>query len=222
MPPTLVFDLDGTLVDSARDLVNTLNAVLAAEGMAPVSFEAVVAMVGRGSRVLIQRAYAAAGRDVGTDELDRLQARFIAHYEAHLTDHTRPFPGAVEALDRFAARGWHLAVCTNKYERMSRDLLAALDLADRFAVIAGQDTFGVSKPDPGHILETIRAAGGDPHDAVMVGDSANDIDAANAAGVPVIAVTFGYTPVPAAKLGATRVIDSFDDLDAAVAAIRSA
>ena len=99
--------------------------------------------------------------------------------------------------------------------------MEALHLADRFAVIAGQDTFGVAKPDPRHIVETIRAAGGDPQDAVMVGDSANDIDAANAAGIPVIAVTFGYTPVPASELGATRLIDRFDDLDAAVDAVRS-
>ncbi|WP_421724145.1 phosphoglycolate phosphatase [Bauldia sp.] len=211
-PPTLVFDLDGTLVDTARDLTGALNAVLSAEGMQPVRHEDALGMVGQGARAMLAAGAVHNGTPLDEDTLDRLMARFIDHYDAHIADHARPYPGAVQALDRFAAEGWRLAVCTNKLEGLSKSLLTRLGLADRFAFIAGQDTFSVRKPDPGHVVETIRAAGGDPGRAVMVGDSEIDVGAAKAAGVPVIAVTFGYSQKPVAELGADVLIDHYDAL----------
>lgn len=221
-PPTLVLDLDGTLVDTAADLIGTLNTVLAVEGLRPIAFDEALAMVGHGARAMLAAAITANGIEPQAERLDNLTAEFIDHYSRHIADESRPFPGAVEALDRFAADGWLLAVCTNKYEALSRQLLGALGLADRFAAIAGQDTFGVKKPDPRHLTETIRAAGGSGTRAVMVGDSEIDVKAARTAGVPVVAVEFGYSPIPVADLGADRVIGHFDALyDAATGLIKA-
>ena len=217
--PTIVFDLDGTLVDTADDLVATLNAVLTGEKMAPVSREAAIGMVGSGARVLIESAFAAQGRALTPEMLSRLLSAFIEYYAAHIADASRPYPGAAAALDRFAADGWLMAVCTNKFEGLARELLAALDLDRHFAAISGQDTFAFRKPDPRHLTETIQAAGGQPDSAIMVGDSRTDIDTARAAGVPIVAVTFGYSPVPVASFNPDRLIASFDELDAAVGAL---
>ncbi len=219
LPPVLVFDLDGTLVDTAPDLVRALNAVLEEEGMAPVALGASLAMVGQGARAMIESAFAAAGRVPEAAALDRLMPVFIGHYSAHIADHSAPFEGAEAALDRFAADGWRLAICTNKLEGLARQLLQALGLAGRFAAITGQDTFGFRKPDPRHLTETIRLAGGSAARAIMVGNSRTDIDTAKAAGVPVVAVTFGYSTVPVAGLGPDRVIGRFDMLWDAVASL---
>jgi phosphoglycolate phosphatase len=210
--PTLVLDLDGTLVDTAVDLVATLNLILGREGVPPLAYAEAVKKIGNGARAMLETGLAARGVDVAPARLDSLYGAFLDHYEAHMADHSRPFPGAVEALDRFAAEGWTLAVCTNKLERLSKMLLADLGIGDRFAVIAGQDTYGVRKPDPRHLTETIRNAGGTPERAVMVGDSILDIDTARAAGVRSVAVSFGYSPVAATEFGADRVIDRFDQL----------
>ncbi len=220
--PTLVLDLDGTLVDTAPDLVRALNAVLIAEGMAPVALGAALAMVGHGVRAMIEAGFAGAGRAPDAGELDRLTAAFVSHYTTHIADHSRPFAGAEAALDRFADAGWLLAICTNKLEALARQLLQTLDLADRFAAITGGDTFDHRKPDPRHLTETIRLAGGAPTHAVMVGDSATDVDTAKAARVPVVAVTFGYSRVPVADLKPDRVIGSFDMLWDAVAGLETA
>ena len=214
--PTLILDLDGTLVDTAADLVATLNLILSSEGVPPLAHGEAVKKIGGGAKAMIEAGLAAQGVAVAAPRLDALYAAFLDRYAAHMTDSSRPFPGAVEALDRFAAAGWTLAICTNKLERLSRDLLGRLGIAGRFAVIAGQDTYGERKPDPRHLTLTIRAAGGRPEHAVMVGDTAIDIDTARAARVRSVAVSFGYSPVPAASLGADRVIDHFDQLFAAV------
>ena len=219
--PTLVFDLDGTLVDTAGDIIATLNTVMSGEGLKPLAPEIAITMVGHGSRVLLQSALKANGVEPDSDRLDNLFALFLDIYSDHITDHSRAFPGAVAALDRFADAGWRLAVCTNKLEGLSRQLLGALGLLDRFVVVTGQDTFGVRKPDPRHLLETIRVAGGSADDAVMVGDSIVDVDTAKAAGVPVVAVAFGYSALPVETLGADRVIDHFDELFAAVREVRA-
>jgi phosphoglycolate phosphatase len=219
-PPVLVFDLDGTLVDTAPDLLGTLNAVLAEAGHAPVEEAIARTMIGRGARMMLARGFAARGVDLDAAGLDRANARFLDLYEARVAAMSRPFPGVEDALDRFAAAGFRLAVCTNKYERLSRLLLDALGLSDRFAAIAGQETFGVSKPHRDHILKTVAAAGGSPEDAVMVGDSITDIDAARAAGVPVVAVSFGYTDIPVRDLAPDRVIDAYDELWDTVASLR--
>ena len=218
-PPTIVFDLDGTLVDTAEDLVTTLNAILAAEGMAPMSMNSAIAMVGSGSRVLIESAFASEGRALAPETLDRLLADFLAFYDAHIADASKPYPGVETALDRLIADGWIMAVCTNKFEAPARKLLRILGLDRYFAAITGQDTFPFRKPDPRHLTETIRLAGGDAGRAIMVGDSRTDIDTANAARIPVIAVTFGYSPIPVTQLGATRVIADFAELHDAAAAL---
>jgi len=218
--PTLVLDLDGTLVDTAGDLTATLNDILVQEGLPTVAPEAGRAMVGHGARAMLSNALLAAGVTAEPERLDNLVALFIDIYAGRIAETSRPFPGVPEALDRFAAEGWRLAVCTNKFERHSRLLLSELGLAGRFAAIAGQDTYGVRKPDPRHLTETIRAAGGTAGRAVMVGDSEVDVGTAKAAGVPVVAVDFGYCRVPVADLEPDRVISHFDALyDAATGLI---
>ena len=213
---TVVFDLDGTLVDTAPDLVATLNSVIAREGMPPVPYEAARNMVGSGARRMIEQAIARAGATCAVADINRMFNDFIAYYAAHIVDHSRPFPGLAGALDSLAARECRLAVCTNKLEGLSHLLLEKLGLSARFAAICGQDTFGVQKPDPEILRRTIRRAGGSLDRAVMVGDSATDIDTARAAAVPVIAVDFGYTDTPVAQLRPDRVIGHFDMLPAAV------
>jgi phosphoglycolate phosphatase len=213
---TVVFDLDGTLVDTAPDLIDTLNTIFAREGLTPVALEDARNMVGGGARRLIERGLQAQERPVATTEADRLFADFIAHYSNHIADRSRPFPGLEDALDQLAANGNQFAVCTNKLEWLSTKLLDALGLTNRFVAICGQDTFGVPKPHPSILLRTIERAGGRPEHAVMVGDSATDVNTARAAGIPIVAVDFGYTDVPAPQLGADRVISSFDQLRSAI------
>ena len=213
---TIVFDLDGTLIDTAPDLVDTLNLVLAGEGLPAVPFATARGMIGGGARGMIERALAAEGRSCTPDEMDRLYAAFIAHYAAHIADRSRPFPRLEETLSRLTAAGHRLAVCTNKLEWLSKRLLDSLRLADRFAAICGQDTFHIQKPDPDMLRLTIRRAGGQPDRAVMVGDSKTDIHAAQAAGVPIIAVDFGYSDVPIASLRPDRIISSFTELPPAL------
>lgn len=220
--PTLIFDLDGTLIDTAADLVATLNVVLAADGLKPITLEQGRVMVGLGARKLIERGLDANG--VAPDEaaLDRMVEAYLAHYREHIADSSVPFPGVTDALDRFATAGWKLGICTNKPEALSRLLLGKLALADRFGAICGADTFARRKPHPEHLLGTIAMIGGDPAHAIMVGDSITDIDAARNAAVPVVAVDFGYSIEPIATLGADRVISHFDALDEAIAELRRA
>ncbi len=215
-PKALVFDLDGTLAETAGDLVAALNVVLASEGIAPVSVEVARSLVGAGARALIQRGFARAGRTLEAERLDALFVDFLSYYNAHIADHSALFPGVEACLDRFASEGWRFGVCTNKLEASSRLLLRKLGVDGRFGFICGQDTFGVAKPDPRPLIETIRAIGGAPETAIMVGDSVTDIKTARAAGAPVIAVDFGYTDVPVSELGPDRVISHFDELYAAV------
>jgi phosphoglycolate phosphatase len=213
----MVFDLDGTLVDTIHDLLATLNHVLADIGCAPVPTGAAQAMVGGGARLMLERGLAASDKPASPAELDQLFEQFLVHYHTNIAVHSRPFPGVLEAMARFRARGWRFAVCTNKLERLSRKLLDELDLTQHFEAICGSDTFANKKPHPEHLLKTIAQAGGDPRRAVMIGDSRTDIDTAKAAGVPVVAVDFGYTDVPVTQLGPDRVISHYDALDAAVA-----
>ena len=168
--PTVVFDLDGTLVDSAPDLVATLNIIFARNGLPPVAYDAARNMVGAGARAMIGRGLAAEGRAFDTVHVDRLVSDFIDYYAAHISDHSRPFPGLEAALDELAAGGCRFAVCTNKLEWLSVRLLDALGLSKRFIAICGADTFGLQKPDPELLRRTIARAAGDPDHAVMVGD----------------------------------------------------
>jgi phosphoglycolate phosphatase len=216
--PIVVFDLDGTLVDTAPDLLDSLNHCLDLAGIPPAKPAELRGFVGFGGRVMIERAFAAHGRSFADGELDRLLAAFIEDYSAGIPGRSVPYPGVVVALDRLAAAGYRLAVCTNKFEQMSKRLLAGLGIDKRFAVICGQDTFPYRKPDPRHLTATIEAAGGDVGRALMVGDSRTDIDTAKAAGIPVVAVDFGYTDRPVREFEPSRVISHFDELTAAMAA----
>jgi phosphoglycolate phosphatase len=212
----VVFDLDGTLVDTAPDLINALNFVLDREGLPPVPLHSARNMIGAGSRKLIERGLELEGRAATPADVDRLTADFIDHYAAHIADESRPFPGLESALDDLATRGYRLAVCTNKLEWLSKRLLDRLGLASRFSAICGADTFGVSKPDPAILQQTVARAGGQLSAAIMVGDAGPDIGVARRAGIPVIGVEFGYTEVPIADLKPNLVIAHMSELPAAV------
>jgi phosphoglycolate phosphatase len=217
--PTLIFDLDGTLVDTAPDLIDALNALFRREGIAPVAYDEARQFIGGGARKLIERGLAAKGRVLTVAEANGLYATYVDAYAERIAELSRPFPGLEAALDVLDAQGFRFAVCTNKLERLSVKLLDALALSRRFSAICGQDTFGIIKPDPRILEATIAAAGGDRRTAVMVGDSVTDIATARAARVPVIAVDFGYTDTPVVHLGPDRVISHFDELPAAVAEV---
>lgn len=221
-PRTIVFDLDGTLIDTAPDLVDTLNVVFAREGLPAVPYETARNLIGGGARRMIARGIEAEGVAVASPRLEQLFADFIAYYSEHIADRSRPFPGLTDALDALAADGCRFAVCTNKLERLTVLLLDKLNLTDRFASICGQDTFGIQKPDPEVLRRTIAVAGGDTADAIMVGDSATDIRTARAAGIPVIAVDFGYSERPIIEFGPDRIISHFAQLRSAIAAISPA
>jgi len=214
---TVVFDLDGTLVDTAPDLVAALNHVLASEGLPPVAYEEARNMVGGGARVMVERGLRAHGCMPPPADIDRMVRDFISHYADHIAVDSQLFQGAEAVLDRLAHSGCHLAVCTNKLEWLSLRLLDALGLTVRFRAICGADTFGVSKPDPKILHGTIARAGGDPARAIMIGDSMTDIATARAAGVPVIAVDFGYTEIPVRQLKPDRVVSAFAELPDAIA-----
>jgi phosphoglycolate phosphatase len=214
--PVIVFDLDGTLIDTAPDLVDTLNVIFVRDGLPPLPYDTARNLIGGGIRAMIARAIETHGRAVSPEKFEQMFADFTAHYSEHIADRSRPFPGLVEALDVLANDRFHLAVCTNKLERLSRRLLDAFSLTQRFTTICGQDTFGIQKPDPDILRQTIAAAGGAPQHAIMIGDSETDIRTARAAGVPVIAVNFGYSAQPVAKLRPDRVISRFDQLTDAV------
>ena len=216
----LIFDLDGTLADTAGDLMGALNVILARENLPPLPLAEARNLVGAGARALIARGFARAGHFLPPDKLQRLFEDFLAHYNAHIADNSWLYPGVEDALDRCAQAGYALAVCTNKLERSSHLLLRALGVADRFRFVCGQDTFGVAKPDPRPLLGTLARIGGDLARSVMIGDSRSDVEAARAAGIPVIAVDFGYSDAPVAQLRPDRVISHFSELPAAVAAIR--
>jgi phosphoglycolate phosphatase len=221
---TIVFDLDGTLIDTAPDLIATLNHTLAREGLPAVPYDEARKMIGGGARGMIERALIADGRG-GTEnkaELDRMFGDFVAHYAAHIADHSRPFPGLEAELDRLAAAGYRLAVCTNKLEWLSVRLLDTLRLTRHFAAICGQDTFGMQKPNPEVLRRTILKAGGMPDRAIMIGDSGTDVRTARAASLPVIAVTFGYSEVPIESLQPDRLISAYAELEGAIRAIEAA
>ena len=217
--PTIVFDLDGTLVDTAPDLIDTLNVVFAREGLPPVAYATARDLIGGGARMMIARGIEAEGRALAAGDLDRLFGEFIAYYTDHIADRSRPFPGVTEALDALAGQGYRFAVCTNKLERLSLLLLQKLGLSERFAAICGQDTFGVQKPDPAVFRRTVAAAGGETQRAIMIGDSLTDIRTARAAEVPIIAVDFGYSERPVSDFAPDRVIGHFSQLPATIATL---
>lgn len=210
--PLVVFDLDGTLIDTAPDLVASLNHTIAIHGLAPVGYADLTHLVGHGARAMIERAFRLRGNPLDESELPAMLDRFIAHYLAGMPGESRPYPGLTASLDRLRDAGMMLAVCTNKMESLARPLIEGLGLTGYFTAITGGDTFAVRKPDPGHLTGTVELAGGDIRRTIMVGDSLNDLKVAANAGVPSIGVPFGYSDVPIQTLDPTVLIGHFDEL----------
>ena len=210
---TIVFDLDGTLVDTAPDLAAATNHALGLIGLEPVTVAELHPFIGHGSKAMIEAGLRLRHATLPQDEFERLHSSFFAYYADNIAVGSRPFEGVPELLDMLLAAGARLAVCTNKFEVLSRSLLQELGLAARFGAIAGGDTLAVRKPAPGHLTGVIDMAGGRPDRAVMVGDSEVDFATAVAAGIPAIGVTFGYTPRPvrelAPELGVGAVIEHY-------------
>jgi phosphoglycolate phosphatase len=211
---TIAFDLDGTLVDTAPDLIGALNQVLREEGLPDLPLASARMLVGQGARALIERGFLVAGEPLSPAEIPRLFDRFIDIYLARIANESRPFEGVEAALDALADAGAALCVCTNKRTDLSLALLDALNLTRRFTAVIGADRAPAPKPDPRHIAAAIAAAGGTMDRALMVGDSINDIAAARAAGTPSICVSFGYTEIAPAELGADHLIEHFSALPA--------
>lgn len=212
MPATFVFDLDGTLVDTAPDLVGALNVVLALEDAKPVSTDELRHLVGHGARALIQRGLQSRGRAVSDARFEDLVRAFLGHYELHIADESGLYPDVEAVLDDLARQGHRLAVCTNKPEKLSLLLLEKMGLLPRFAAVCGADTFPVRKPDPAHLTGTIARAGGDARHAVMIGDSRTDRETAQNAGIPCILLDYGYSDVPPAELRPEALISHFRDV----------
>ena len=217
--PIVVFDLDGTLVDTAPDLINALNFILVREGMPAVPMAVARNMIGQGARRLLERGLELDGRVIAQDDVNRLTVDFIDYYAAHIADESRPFEGLEATLDELSESGYRFAVCTNKLEWLSKLLLDRLDMTSRFAAICGGDTFGVSKPDPVILRQTVARAGADLTQAIMVGDAGPDVGVARRAGIPVIGVEFGYTDVPIAELNPDRLIGHYSQLPDTVASL---
>ncbi|MGD9831089.1 MAG: HAD family hydrolase [Hyphomicrobiaceae bacterium] len=217
---TCVFDLDGTLIDTAPDLIRATNHVLALQGLAAVGKEALRPVISFGSRRMIETGLAVHGVDLPDADVTRLWQAFLAFYASNIAVESRPFPGMPEALTELATQGARLAVCTNKREALARQLLDELGLAERFTVITGVDTFPVCKPHPDHLLGCISRAGGHRERALMVGDSDTDVQTAISAGVPVVGVTFGYTEIPMRDLPADAIIEHYRDLVPALMRLR--
>ena len=213
---TVVFDLDGTLVETAPDLIAATNHVLTHAALAPAPPELLRPVISFGAVAMITKGFAHHGLALTRPEIEPHFERFIAYYTANIAATSHAYPGLEDALTSLHMRGARLAVCTNKQAGMSRQLLGDLRLMDRFMALAGRDTFPVCKPHPDHLVGAIRMAGGDPARAIMIGDSSTDIDTAKAAGVPVVAVTFGYTDVPVRELSPDAVIDHYDELIPAI------
>lgn len=215
--PALLFDLDGTLVDTAPDLLGALNAVLLSEGRQTVDPQTLRHMVGHGARALIEQAMAATGEPVTAERLPVLVDRFIAHYRDHIVDGSRPFPGVPETLQHLRRQGARLAVLTNKPQVLTEPILEALELSQFFGVICGSGRYDYNKPDARVVTHVVQELGGEGAGTILIGDSAVDVATARAAGVPIILLSYGYTPQPVRTLGADSVIDSFRELGPALA-----
>jgi phosphoglycolate phosphatase len=216
---TIVFDLDGTLVDTAPDLAAATNHALAQLGLEPIAIAKLHPFIGHGSKAMIDAGLRFHSKIVTENELAELHNQFFAFYADNVAVASRPFEGIPELLDELLGAGARLAVCTNKFEHLSKLLLRQLGLDGRFAAVAGRDTFDVFKPAPGHLTRTVALAGGRADRAVMVGDSEVDIATAAAANVPSIAVTFGYTTIPVRELGPSAVIDHYREFMSALALV---
>ena len=216
--PFVVFDLDGTLIHSLPDIAAAANRLLVAEGRAPLPPEQIRSMIGDGAGTLVERTFAVSGGLPGPDLAPYL-ARFLREYEPRAAENTEPFPGVLDTLERLRANGYRLALCTNKPSVATREVLEAFSMAHLFEVVIGGDEVPAMKPDPRHVTAVLDRLGAAVTEATYVGDSINDVTASHAAGLPCILVSFGYTRTPVGELGAESVIDHFEDLPAALAAL---
>ena len=213
---TVIYDLDGTLIDSAKDMQVAVSRVLTDHGLPEVTEDDVRNYMGQGSKVTMGKAFAKYGKTLDDAALSAVTREFVRYYEADPVSHTSAFAGVSEVVARFARLGLKQGVCTNKFERPSRMILEHLKLMPPITDVAGADTFPVRKPDPKHILMLVERMGGSPKRAVMIGDSIHDVEAAHGAGLPAILVSWGYTDRPASELGAEAVIQRFDCLPEAL------
>jgi phosphoglycolate phosphatase len=217
----VIYDLDGTLIDSAKDMQVAVSNVLADHGLPAVSEDDVRIFMGQGSKVTMAKAFAKYGKPLDDEKLSAVTREFVRYYEADPVSHTQAFAGVNDVVARFDRLGLKQGVCTNKFERPSRMILEHLKLMPPIADLAGADTFPVRKPDPRHILMLVERMGGRPERAVMVGDSIHDVHAAHGAGLPAVLVSWGYTATPARELGADAVIERFDALPQALEQLAS-
>jgi phosphoglycolate phosphatase len=216
---TVLYDLDGTLIDSAKDMQMAVSHVLADHGLQPVTEDDVRIFMGQGSKITMGKAFAKNGKSLDDDALSAATREFVRYYEADPVRHTTAFDGVAEVVAHFARLGLKQGVCTNKFEKPSRMILEGLGLMPPITDVAGADTFPVRKPNPKHILLLLERMGGKPERTVMIGDSIHDVEAAHGAGLPAVLVSWGYTVKPASELGAEAVIQRFGALPHALAEI---
>ena len=216
---TVVYDLDGTLIDSARDMQVAVSNVLKDHGLPPVTEDDVRIFMGQGSKVTMNKAFTKYGKILDEAALTGVTKEFVRYYEADPISNTTAFDGVADVVAHFDGLGLKQGVCTNKFERPSRMILEHLKLMPPIGDVAGADTFPVRKPDPRHILMLVERMGGDPRSTVMIGDSIHDVEAAHAAGLPAVLVSWGYTVKPASELGAEAVIQQFGALPEALGLI---
>lgn len=219
---TLAFDLDGTLIDTAPDLLATAQAVLERFGFDSVPDDILRPEISFGSRRMLERALEHLETPGSDTDLDVMFDAFLLHYSTNIAVHSRPFTHLDQTIDAAITDGARIVVCTNKREDLTVALLDAMDMTHLFAAIAGRDTYDVHKPDPGHLLSVIADAGGEPERSIMVGDSETDVKTAKAADIPIVGVTFGYTSIPIRDLDCDAVIDSYADFNAAIEPILAA
>ena len=219
LPPIVVFDLDGTLAETAPNIMATLNVILQQEGLTALPIERARELVGAGARALIERGFKVSGQPLDAQRLEELFEEFLLIYAEDVASASHLYDGVIEAMDALTEAGYALAVCTNKPILHTRLILDHFGIAGRFAAVAGRDSFPFHKPDPRHLTMTIEAAKADKARAVMIGDSRTDIATAKAAGIPCICVPFGYTDVPIETLEPDLVIQHFEALPEAVSRI---
>ena len=213
---TVILDLDGTLVDSAPDLADALDELLGERILAPIGLTETRKLIGHGIANLVRKGLELRGLELSQEELDTATNRFSALYAKRLPAKAVAYPGVEHALHQLRAQGWRLVVCTNKLEAFSRSILEGLGLARFFDVIAGPDTYGVAKPDPQHLLQTLPANRPPGYKVIMIGDSEVDVETAHAAGIAVIAVTYGYSKTPLAQLKPQALANNFSEIPALV------
>jgi phosphoglycolate phosphatase len=216
---TVLYDLDGTLIDSAKDMQLAVSHVLADHGLPAVTEDDLRNYMGQGSKVTMGKAFAKYGKTLDDETLSAVTREFVRYYEADPVSHTTAFAGVADVVARLGRLGLKQGVCTNKFERPSRMILEHLKLMPPITDLAGADTFPVRKPDPRHILMLLERMGTDPKRAIMIGDSINDVESAHGAGLPAVLVSWGYTDKPASELGAEAVIQQFDALPEALGEI---